>query len=387
MYNILWIDDEWDKMKAFQDECKEFHDLLLVPYRTRKEGIDALEKDLDRWQAVLLDAKMFDESENELASLKGLIKAKQRLDELKMKKDIPYFISTGQPDLLSSEDFKAMFGDYYEKGKDDVQLIDDIKAAISNSETIQVQNLYRDVFDALKSLEISDATDFIISDIMLAMHFPAKDPNFRPVYHFNQLRQVLEYLFRACNKVGLIPEQCMQGTNINLNQCSLYLAGKNATKAGVRYGEQGEKIIPEYIEAFIRSILDFGNTHSHTVELSADDQLKIEAIFRSKKSRYIIFGLTMHICEVITWMAEYISHHNDKEINLLMCKELPKDGAAYNGREIEPVKDEDGIWHCEECLVGIRTWEPGRKMRLKDVQPNTRESKTKYPYFAKYDKV
>lgn len=282
MYNILWIDDEWDKMKAFQDECKEFHDLLLVPYRTRKEGIDALEKDLDRWQAVLLDAKMFDESENELASLKGLIKAKQRLDELKMKKDIPYFISTGQPDLLSSEDFKAMFGDYYEKGKDDVQLIDDIKAAISNSETIQVQNLYRDVFDALKFLEISDATDFIISDIMLAMHFPAKDPNFRPVYHFNQLRQVLEYLFRACNKVGLIPEQCMQGTNINLNQCSLYLAGKNATKAGVRYGEQGEKIIPEYIEAFIRSILDFGNTHSHTVELSADDQLKIEAIFRSK---------------------------------------------------------------------------------------------------------
>ena len=387
MYNILWIDDEWDKMKAFQNECKEFHDMLLVPFRTRKEGIEALEKELDRWDAVLLDAKMFDESESERASLKGLAKAKQRLDMLKMKKDIPYFISTGQPGLLSSEDFKETYGDYYEKGKDDVKLIEDIIKAIANSDITQIHNLYRDVFESLDSLGILSVTEKILTDILVPMHFPANDPKFRPVHHFNQLRQVLEYIFRACYKIGLIPGQCMLGTNINLNQCSLYLAGKNATKAGVRYGEQGEKIIPEYIESFIRSILDFGNTHSHTVELSTEDQLKIAAIFHSKRSRYIIFGLTMQICEVITWMADYISKHNDKEINLLMCKELPKDGTEYNGREMEPEKDEDGIWHCEECLIGIRTWEAGKKMRLKDVQPNTRESKIKYPYFAKYDKI
>ena len=161
----------------------------------------------------------------------------------------------------------------------------------------------------------------------------------------------------------------------------------NADKAGVRYGEPGERVIPDYIESFIHSILDFGNTHSHTVELSADDQKKIEAIFHSKKSRYIIFGLTMQICEVITWMADYISKHNDKEINLFFCKELPKDAASYNGRELEPEKDEDGIWHCEECMVAIREWIPGRKMRLKDAQLNTRESKIKYPYFAKFDKL
>ena len=267
MYNILWIDDEWDKMKAFQEECKEFHDLLLVPFRTRKAGIEALEKDLDRWDAVLLDAKMFDESESEKASLKGLAKAKQRLDELKLKKNIPYFISTGQPGLLSSEDFKESYGDYYEKGKDDVKLISDITKAIENSDITQVHTLYRDVFEALKALEILPATEYILTDIFVPMHFPANDPSFRPVHHFNQLRQVLEYIFRSCNKVGLIPDKCMQGTNVNLNQCSLYLAGKNADKAGVRYGEPGERVIPDYIESFIRSILDFGNTHSHHLPL------------------------------------------------------------------------------------------------------------------------
>ncbi len=388
LYNILWIDDEWDKMTIFQQECEELYALHLVPFRTRKAGIEALEKDLDHWDAVLLDAKMFDESDNELASLKGLIRAKQRLDELKMKKDIPYFISTGQPDLLSSDDFKAMFGDYYEKGKDDVNLIDSIIAAVSNTDIRQVRNFYRDVFDSLDSLEILAGTEYMLTDIFVPMHFPANTPNFRPVHHYNQLRQLMEYLFRVCNKVGLIPDQCMQGTNINLNQCSLYLAGKNATKAGVRYGEQGERIIPDYIEIFIRSILEFGNIHSHTVELSADDQLKIDAIFHSKKSKYIIFGLTMQICEVITWLADYIGKNNNKEKNLLRCKELPKNGAEYDGREMEPIKDEEcGVWHCGECVVGIKSWTSGKKVKLKDVQPNTRNFQEKYPYFAKFDKI
>lgn len=386
MYNILWIDDEWDKMTAFKQECEELHDLHLEPFRTRKEGIEALEKDLDHWHAVLLDAKMFDETENEVAKLTGLRKAKERLDQLSLKKVIPYFISTGQPDLLGSENFKESFGDYFEKGKDDIRLIEAIIDAIKNSDTLQINHLYKNVFDALNSLGIYDETKSILMAILLPLHFPAKDPQFKPAYHYNQLRQLLEYIFRACHKVGLIPEQCMSGSNINLNQCSIYLAGKDATIAGVRYGQPGEKIVPDYIEYLIRSILEFGNTHSHTVKLSETDQFKIDDIFRAKESRYIIFGLTMHICEVLTWFADYICVHNDKEINRSYCTLLTNEYSAYNGREMEPIKDENGIWHCDECVVAIKTWTPGRKMRLKDVQMNTRETKGKYPYFAKFDK-
>lgn len=387
MYNVLWIDDEYDKMTAFQQECEDFNGLHLEPFRTRKAGMEALEKDLDHWDAVLLDAKMFDESENEVANLTGLGKAKQRLDELSMKRTIPYFISTGKPDLISDKNFRSLFGDYYEKAKDDERLIEDMKKAIENSDKAQILNRYKDVFDALSSLEIRNEVESILMGIFLPMHYPAKDPNFKPVLHFNPLRQVLEYVFRACHKVGLIPDQCMAGTNINLNQCSLYLAGKNATKAGVKYDGPGARIIPEHIESFIRSVLEFGNTHSHTVELSEEDQTKIESIFRSKRSRYIIFGLTMQICEVITWLAEFIGEHNDKEINLSFCKELPKDGAMYNGREMVPEQDDDGIWHCGECVIPFKPEIIGKQIRLRDAQPNTRGTKDKYPYFAYYDQL
>lgn len=395
-YNILWIDDEWDKMTTFQLECKELYGLYLEPYRTRKEGMEALERNIEYWDAVLLDAKMFDDNNNEVASLVGLGKAKQRLDELSIRRAIPYFISTGQPDLISDKNFKDLFGDYYVKGNDDVKLVEDMLKAIDNCDSQQIKTLYKDVFSGLDKLGVRQYVEPILIDILLPLHYPAKEPNFKPVYHYNQLRQLLEYLFRACNMVGLVPDQCITDGRVNLNQCSLYLAGKDAEKSGVRYGEKGERIVPDYVESIIRAILEFGNIHSHTVELEDEDMHKIESIFRTAQSRYIIFGLTLQICEAVIWFSEYITKHDDKEINLLLCNKLhieqstniEADGAKkYLNREFVPEKDEDGIWHCEECYVKITSWESG-KMELTEISLNTdKRTNTKYPYFARYKKI
>lgn len=388
-YNILWIDDEWDKMPTFKQECEELYNLVLVPFRTRKAGMQALEDNLEKWQAVLLDAKMFDESENEQASLAGLGKAKAHLDRLSVKKAIPYFISTGQPDLLDDDNFKALFGNYYTKAKDDEKLMADILQAILNAESSQIKAIYSNIFASSETLGISEYIDSIILDILLPLHYIEKQSSFKPIHHYNQLRQLVEYLFRACHKVGLVPDQCIPNGIVNLNQCSIYLAGKNAEKAGVRYGEPGERIIPDYIEAIIRAVLDFGNVHSHTVELDAEDTLKIENILRSSQSKYLIFGLTLQLCEAITWFAKYISEHDDKEVNLLYCQGLIKDDdkTKYEGKICIPEQDENGVWHCEACLVILSHWESGR-MKLKEISDNTnKRTNGKYPYFAKFDKV
>lgn len=395
-YNILWIDDEWDKMTIFQRECEELHNLHLEPFRTRKDGIGALERDMDHWSAVLLDAKGYDEDENEIRALKGLRKAIRRLDELSTKRAIPRFISTGQPDLISDDNFREMVDNFYVKGKDDARLIEDMLSAIRKSEKQQLLVHYKDVFTALDELSIRQYVEEILLDILLPLHFPAKVPNFKPVYHYNQLRQLIEYLFRACHKVGLIPDQCVPDGKVNLSQSSLYLAGKDAVISGVRYGEKGDRIIPEYIEGVIRAILEFGNIHSHTVEIDEEDLKKIEGIFRTARSRFIIFGLALQICEAIIWFSEFIPEHNDKEINLLLCKELLRDDSTesknddtkkYLNREFIPIKDEDGIWHCEECYVKISSWVSG-KMELIEISPNTdKRTNAKYPYFARYKKI
>ena len=393
LYNILWIDDEWEKMPSFMKECEEYYHLKLWPYKTRKAGMEALEQNLDMWHAVLLDAKMFDETENEVAKLTGMSKAKAQLERLSCKKAIPYFISTGQPDLLDDENFEEMVGKYYEKDTDDEQLIKDIVAAIQKSETLQVKAIYEHVFHTLESLGISEYTDDILLDIFVPLHFPEKASSFKPVHHYNQLRQLVEYIFRACNRVGIIPNECIPNSIVNLSQCSLYIAGKDAEKVGVRYGEPGDRIIPTYIESIIRSVLEFGNVHSHTVELDSEDLIKVESILRSAHSKYLIYGLALQMCEVITWFSNYITANKNREENLAKCKTLPKaqelddKKSKYEGQIFVPEKDNDGDWHCGECTVIISHWESG-KMRLKEVADNTnRRTKSKYPYFAKYDKI
>ncbi len=387
-YNILWIDDEWDKMPTFKQECEELYNLKLLPFRTRKDGMQALEEELDKWDAVLLDAKMFDENVNEVAKLKGLRKAISHLDKLSMKRYIPRFISTGQPDLLASEDFKDMVGDYYEKFKDDEKLMVDILSAIHNAESSQIKVIYSNVFTSIETLGISEYIDSILLDILLPLHYTEKQSSFKPIHHYNQLRQLVEYLFRACHKVGLIPDQCIPNGIVNLNQCSIYLAGKNAEKAGVRYGEPGERVIPEYIEAIIRSVLDFGNVHSHTVELDAEDTIKIENILRSSQSKYLIFGLALQMCEVITWFAKYISEHNNKEINLLHCQPLMIDEKAedYEGKEYVVEQDENNNFHCGQCILSYTAAQryKGLKVTLFDVTDNTTKNRNNYPYFAKF---
>ncbi|MCR5312800.1 MAG: hypothetical protein K6E54_03990 [Bacteroidaceae bacterium] len=326
-YKILWIDDEWDTMKAFQQECEVLYGLELVPFRTRKEGMDALERDLKSWDGVILDAKMFDESDNEVAKLTGLRKAKQRLDELSIKRAIPYFIATGQPDLISDEIFEESFGKYYIKGKDDVKLMEDLLTAVQSSEKSQIRKLYQDVFQAIEHLALGNQASSILENILLPMHYPEKYRDFEPSKHYNQLRQLLEYVFRACNKVGLIPDECMNNGTVNLSQSTIYLSGKDANIVGVRYGDKFNKdrIVPPYIEHILRYTIDLGNIHSHSTEMKEVDHSTEEKIMVTSNSRYMIFGLALQICETILWFDQYIAQHNDKEINLFLCNKLTKE--------------------------------------------------------------
>ena len=96
-YNVIWIDDEWDtRGTSFIQTCKLRHQIYITPYKTRKEGIAALERNLKYWDAVILDAKAYNNSENEVADLDGMYAARERLIELRQQRHIPCFVLTGQ---------------------------------------------------------------------------------------------------------------------------------------------------------------------------------------------------------------------------------------------------------------------------------------------------
>lgn len=390
-YNVLWLEDEPEKSPTFIEECEEDFGMKLHVYTTRKEGIAALEHMLEFWDAILLDAKMPEESNNEVAGLGGLRQVIDTVNQMSSKKKIPYFISTGQPDLMSDKMFEAMMGNFYKKTIDDAKLMEDMINAIKSSPRQQLKSYYADFFNAAERLSLGNDAEDIVLSILMPIHNPSEYPNFEPKLHYNRLRQLIEHLFRALGRFHVLPEICFALGRVNLNQCSLYLSGKDCNNLGIRYSsDKNNRIIPDFIEDIIHSVLDFGNVNSHTAELSEEDLAIIEELLSKSASRFLIFGFVMQMMEVISWFDSFITDVRSERIKLLDCYTIPTSEASkkYVDKVFTPEFDErTGLWHCEECLILFNESRPVN-VRIKDVAPNgSKKSSQFYPYFAHYEIV
>lgn len=369
MYKVLWIDDEWEKMSDFKEEWMTLHHIDLIPFDTSKKGLDYLKAHLDDIEAVLLDAKV-PWDENERASLVGLRKATSYLKELKFKKYIPYFISTGQPDLMTTDLFRESFGDYYTKDIDDERLLKDMLECMDNREDAEIRVMYSDCFDALNDIEsISQSKYFekevsvILLPILRALHNPSMHTEFEPRDKYNRLRQLVELIFRKCNDFKIIPDCCVEKGEVNLNQCQMYLSGRIAFIKKVYRYPFGEGLFPKHIENILYQVLSLGNINSHTfevgenVELTEEEQEHVGQLLSSRDSRFIIFGFALQMIEVLIWLSKYLQTHRNIDENIgrlrSSCGKLAFDsqlgtcyfnedfaigGNAYDGDEFEITK-------------------------------------------------
>lgn len=399
-YNVIWIDDEWEDQIEFKEECEELN-IHLRPFSYQKAGMDELDKHPNKWDAVILDGEIKDKSDNELPSTKGLLNALKHLSSMPVNKKVPYFISTGKDKVKKNEMLEDEV--IYEKGDDDEKLIDVIRSTIDNIEQFKIKVLYRDAIDQLN--KISPNAGEVILDIFESMHYPDSHPDFNPILYYNQLRQILEYNFRAANKVCIVPDACFDSKgNPNLSQCSHYLSGNNATEAKVRYGEcrgkdDYDKIVPKHIELMMRLILDLGNINSHSVKLSDSEEKELEYYFNNNvfNSRYLIYSLTLNACEITLWFKNYIKSHQNIEENKKMCRPIPDnqitskdiDKTGINEDElIGVVMCDNGIYHIGSRFFVNKNYIDrnkllNKKVRIVEYDINSNfGTKEKYPYFA-----
>lgn len=386
-YNVLWLEDDPDKFPTFKEECEEDFGLKLHVYQIREEGISALEHKLDLWDAVLLDAKMPEgDGNNELPTTKGLRQVIDRVNQLSSKKKIPYFIFTGQPDLMSDKMFEDMVGKFYKKTIDDERLITDMVAAIETSPRQQLKSYYREFFSAAERLNLGYDAEEIILSILIPIHNPMDNVNFVPKLHYNRLRQFLEYVFRSLGRLNILPDICFSEGRVNLNQCSLYLAGKDCINLGIRYSsDRNNRIVPSYIENIIHAVLDFGNINSHTTEITEEEQAIIENLLSKSNSRFLIFGFAMQMMEVVSWFDSLTTDIKSGRITLLECYTLPTK-EKYLNKVFTPEYDEDTkLWHCGECSIIYKESRPV-DVKIISVSPNTNDkTNSYYPYFAHYE--
>lgn len=361
-YNVIWIDDEWDKMTEFKDECEDLH-IHLQPYSYQKAAMEELDKHPHSWDAVLLDGEIKDKSEHEEPSTKGLLKALMYLAE--KHKQIPRFISTGKDKVKDNEMLKDER--IYIKDIDDEKLFDDIRNTIDNIERFKVKLLYKDVIELLGSIN-KDVCESIIS-IFEKMHNPDSNNSFDSKLYYNQIRQALECVYIVLNKKGVIPDACFSCGMPNIDQCYRYLVGDPAFHAGVRYGQQGDYIVPKYIGAMMAMIKNIGNEFSHSNE--------------NNKTHYLLYSLTLNLYEIANWMFRYIESP-DREKNFSKCTKIEKPTSD----DLEGIIEVQKIYHVgrkfgvSSGFVLKNGW-LGKKVKIVKYGANNDESlKPLYPYFA-----
>ena len=380
-YNVIWIDDEWDKMTEFKDECEDLH-IHLQPFSYQKAAMDELDRHPNSWDAVLLDGEIKDKSEHEEPSTKGLLKALMYLAE--KHKQIPRFISTGKDKVKDNEMLKDEH--IYNKDVDDEKLFDDIRNTIDNIERYKVKSFYADAIEQLESIDAWCCEKIL--DILEAMHFAGKKID--PLLYYNPLRQTLEYIFRKANKAGIIPNEFIgkEKDDVNLNQCVQFLSGGNADWIGIRFGGAKESVVPVHIKNMMFQVLNLGNINSHSRTLNDDEQKKLGAYFKENvcNSQYLIYSLALQICEIAVFMGKYIATNKDANKNKSQCKTFGTVEIIEGNESICVIKSKRP--GRESCICISAEYSTSKELIGKKVvvieerKNNDAATKETYPYFA-----
>lgn len=367
VYHILWIDDEWETMTSFKKNSLLKYNMELTPFKTQKEGLDAYAQNPSFWEAIILDAKVLDEDENEVARVGSLYKAVTRLQT--EFKDVPFFISTGQPDLLKAEMFEEYCQStyshrYYEKVEDDDQLRKDIIQAIEEKLQRRIKNKYPEIFSWLPSELYGE----IIELLTIVENGDNKNANV-----FNNIRKILDWIMSELNSYGILG---IDFSGANLNDCSRFLSNNEL-----------QEYVPQYIQRQIHSCCTIANEGSH--RLVSDEDV------RTGTAPFLVRSTVFELLNILMWYHQLPSDDETRRkiTNIAVnCVEKQKK------EEIEK-KENDGqepeydtilhVWHCGDTLLGMKYWEGG-KVTMFDKQPNSSTNPKiveKYPYFAKYKKV
>ena len=349
IYNVLWIDDRCKTENAFIMNA-ELEGIIITPFETSEAGMKAFEKDLFHWDGIVLDAKCWIESSDETADTAAMYESIGKITELKHKREVPYFIYTGQPDLQSDINFKKSLRgqSFYVKGKDEAKLIQNIIIEADELPETQIRIENADVFASCSDHER-----------LLRIFLAIKGGETKNPIYFNEIRKIIENEFEVFASNYLFPKGC---TGMNARRRFL---GSNELK----------EFVPVYIQWNLFSVVNIAQEGSH--------RLTIDEAVNSGKAPYLLRSTAMELMSVLLWANDFLKSE--------LCRKLKAEIASgkYDTEGIVE-QDEKNNFYCGNCLLSYKVAESmlGVKVRIVKFAENTNSNKDIYPYFAqKIEKI
>lgn len=319
-YKILWIDDQFDRLENIADKAARVG-IFLEGYKSFEEGFAYLEPHITEFDGVLLDARFFanksDVPDDE--SLVGLGMAVKRLNFLKNKKVLPYFIFSGQADLERNSTFQETYGQHYLKfnKQSEEELFAAIKREADKQPETQIRHRFAPAFAACTSTCIGDNTAQLLLEVLLFLDDPTGKPDADS--YLNNLRKLVEAVFHAALNHGLLPQECFNKGAINLTWSKLFLSGQEVEFPN------GDKIRPRLstfplvLSNALSLLIELTNNGSHYQQ---DPQItntqrqatkeKLQQLRQRVNTPYLLASLTYQLLDILVWFKAILDDASAK---------------------------------------------------------------------------
>ena len=332
LIQVLWVEDDPQVIKTYPDEAAEIHGLQLVNYPCWDKARVALEKDYDRWSAIILDAKCrfhSDSADNAIVFLREALRDISVIAERKHRV-IPWFILSGgaETEITDSINEERLKWDedwtqssnktFYSKNTDREILFQRVRAKANISPRLQIQEKYKNVFDAMEKSEIDDEAINALEDLLIPIHFPETASDNEYNNRFAKARIIIEYILRSMSKWGILPD-CGERINLQGSSCFLdydkekekYLKGKDGTY------KAKQAILPKILAGCLKEMVNTIPTSVHSSDKTdTKNKRNLHDYLPSvNNSPYLLRSYCFQICDLILWYHNYLKEHNNKKEN------------------------------------------------------------------------
>ena len=263
--------------------------------------------------------------------------------------------------------------DIYIKDEDEDLLISDINTAVVNLEMWQVENQYEEVLKIADTLlDDKDCKKHLLDILSTASGVTTIDSHL----YYNKIRVILEWLFRAARRQGLLHDKCFDvRDHINLTDASLYMAGKATLHSGVICKQAH---FPVMLADNVKFILEVTGGASHTTEVDERDVPNLTAYWASIKTPYLLYSLAFMLCDVLIWFNDYIAAHPDVASNKALGRYLILKGPVC--------QDTKNNYFVGDCLIPwgkMKYCKLGGLVEVTDVEETDPKFNLPYPLTVK----
>ena len=289
-YQVLWIDDNAEEQDAFL-ESAYLEGLNINYYKTSKLGMEELTSKIEQYDAIILDAMVYNESEDEKAGLTGLLNSIKKINGLADRKSIPYFIFSGYIDKDEHASAREMLADetIFIKSKDNQALFDAIKKAADGQEVTQLKHKYPNVFALCKDEYIGQKHFDRVLQLIKDIEYPENISNQQDA--LIPMRKILEAIFKKLNNLGLIPDEIQFG-NGAINGASFFLSSNNKSYI------YNEELIHPVISEAIRHVIGLTQDAAH----SEGNKLRADLYLSATPNTYLYQSLCYSFLEILDYL-------------------------------------------------------------------------------------